>query len=347
MEPEAESSATPVRTPAKLDDGDGDANDSGGEEQPNPPDEGDAYELQEEQAMQHNDDVEAEDADVGQAEAGLAAQSEEARVEAQVEAEGDALEMPAEGMESQAADREEKDRPPTDDAHATNTSRSVTLASGTRAAGDAAAEPDPGPVVAPVANQGSREETKMAKPKYRHQKLAGPGYNTDSVNARVREQSRQIAEKREAKRTEQERIQLEIKEKMEKAKEQKRQAADDARRAEKAKLQQAMERQATLDRAKAERAEREAEQIQKKLKLQALVFQRMMRSGMARMFSGWREVWLSNGSALATAALEEMKAARRRKKEEEAALRAAEQAELQAISMSDGHVAGSACCTIA
>ena len=347
MQPEEESGATPVRTPAKLDDGDGDANDSGGEEQPNPPDEGDAYELQEEQAMQHNDDVEAEDADVGQAEARLAAQSEEARVEAQVEAEGDELpEMPAEGMESQAADREEKDRPPTDDAHATNTSRSDTLASGTRAAGEAAAEPDPGPVVAPVANQGSREETKMAKPKYRHQKLAGPGYNTDSVNARVRSDR----EKREAKRTEQERIQLEIKEKMEKAKEQKRQAADDARRAEKAKLQQAMERQATLDRAKAERAEREAEQIQKKVKLQALVFQRMMRSGMARMFSGWREVWLSNGSALATAALEEMKAARRRKKEEEAALRAAEQAEqaeLQAISMSDGHVAGSACCTIA
>ena len=43
MEPEEESGATPVRTPAKLDDGDGDANDSGGEEQPNPPDEGDAY----------------------------------------------------------------------------------------------------------------------------------------------------------------------------------------------------------------------------------------------------------------------------------------------------------------
>ena len=190
---------------------------------------------------------------------------------------------------------------------------------------------------------------------YTHKKTAGPAYDAAQVQARLAERKAAELQKFELQQSEAERTKREIQDRLEKQKA--KQAMEKEKEA--TRMSQARERQAKLQLAKgqadAEKKEREAELIQKKLRLQAVIFQRMMRAGQARMFASWKLVWMSEGrSELAQGYLAEAKAARKARREEMEAMRAAEEAErarqeLQAFSMSSGKTlqSGATCCIVA
>lgn len=137
-----------------------------------------------------------------------------------------------------------------------------------------------------------------SSPKKRHPRKKPP-HGAGEINAKLSEHKRlQQAKLDEQKAAEAAKLAAS----MAKAKERQEQVvakAQEEKAAEMAAIAKARERQAEIDRAKREQAELEAEAIKRKVRIQGIVFQRMLHSQLSRGFGKWRADWFVSESDLA------------------------------------------------
>ena len=138
-----------------------------------------------------------------------------------------------------------------------------------------------------------------------------------------------------------------IQEKLKQSKARMEQMAEEKAATERAKLAQAQERQATLDRQKKENAELEARKIEKKVRLQALVFNRMIKAGLAKGLEAFKEHWLSTNTLLAQAALARLRWKQQQERQRLKEEHLAREAERRMLEFEAQRTQRTTCCLIA